>query len=343
MLRKPRGTRRERDMRIQPRALWVAGLLVAAGHLHAASHDAPPHDVHVGILMFDGVQIIDFAGPFEVFGQAGFKVSTVSTDGKPITTHMGLKVTPDFSLATAPALDIVLVPGGHVHDVMKEPAVQAWLKARAQDTDHLLSVCTGSHILATSGLLAGLPATTFHRAFDELAELSPTTRVLRDVRWVDNGRVLTSAGLSSGIDAALHLVERIRGRDRARTLAMHLEYDWRPEEGFVRGLMADRYLPRTHVEWPADMKFERLAAYGDHAEWLERYRIRSGAAPAEFLAAVRRAHAEGTGWTTKSATSSELRLEGRPAPSVAATLIVTVSPRAADGSFELAMRLQLRE
>lgn len=237
-----------------------------AAHVAHAARGEPA--VEVGILLFDGVQIIDFSAPYEVFGAAGFGVVTVSADGRPVTTAMGLRVTPDHSFADAPPFDVLLVPGGEVDDARQDEAILRFVRERSGEARHVLSVCTGAHILAGTGLLDGLAATTFHRSFDGFAALYPEVELVRDQRWVDNGRLVTSAGLSSGIDAALHLVDRLRGADRARSVALHLEYDWKPKGGFVRGNLADRYLPRLNaIEWPHDANFERVLSVGDERHW----------------------------------------------------------------------------
>lgn len=159
----------------------------------------------VAILMFDEVQIIDFAAPYEVFGQAKFEVFTVSKNGKPVTTAMGLSVNPHYSFANMPEADAILVPGGDTGKVMHDQQVLSWLKTQQVKVGHILSVCTGAHILAEAGLLDGKAATTFHRALDNFEKDYPAIAVKRQQRFVDNGQIVTSAGLSSGIDASLHL------------------------------------------------------------------------------------------------------------------------------------------
>src|SRR5690606_19498391 len=114
----------------------------------------------------------------------------------------------------------------------------------------------------------------------------PKVDVVRDVRWVDNGRMVTSAGLSSGLDAALHVVERLRGTDQARSVAMRLEYDWQPDGGFVRSLMADRYAPKeleSAVDWPADMAIRTDVSVGDRHQWRSVYQVTSATKGTELL------------------------------------------------------------
>lgn len=250
--------------------------------------NAPEHEpaIRVGILLFDGVQIIDFAGPYEVFGAAGLGVVTVSHDGKPVTTAMGLKVTPDASFADAPPFDVLLVPGGDVAHAETDVPLLEFVRTRGHSSREVLSVCTGAFILAGSGVLDGLQATTFTPRIGELARRYPAVHVVKDVRWTDNGRITTSAGLSSGIDAALHVVGRLRGVEQARSVALHLEYDWKPEGGFIRSRMADRYLPKSAlqsaVDWPGDLVMSQQFSVGDAQQWRMRFDVQS-ATPAEEM------------------------------------------------------------
>lgn len=253
-------------------------LLCAALPRPASAANLPESkpEVTVGIVLFDGVQIIDFAGPYEVFGTAGFGVVTLTRDGKPITTTMGLTVTPDHDFANAPEFDVLLVPGGSVDEAQKDPALLDFIRSSAGAARHVLSVCTGAHILGATGLLDGLQATTFHGALDTLASQNPEVDVVRDVRWTDNGKIISSAGLSSGLDAALHVVARLRGLDVARGTALHMEYDWQPEGGFVRTRMADRYMPTLqNVAWPEDTRFDRTISVGDEQSWRMHFDVTS--------------------------------------------------------------------
>ena len=255
-------------------------------------------DIRVGIILFDAVEIIDFAGPYEIFGEAGFAVATVSRDGKPVTTEMGLKVTPDHAFAHAPAIDLLLVPGGDVADAMNDPDMLRFVRERTATARIVMSVCTGSHILAAAGILDGLQATTFHRRLAKFEADFPKVKVVRDVRWTDNGKVITSAGLSSGMDAAFHAVARLRGLDAARTAALVLEYDWKPEGGFVRTLMADRYFPafKADATWPADLKTEQLSALGDTTRWRQRLAVRTSTAPDALLTLLAASVEAAGGW-----------------------------------------------
>ncbi len=252
--------------------------------------NAEQRSTRVGILMFDGVEIIDFAGPYEVFGQAGFDVFTVSADGARVTTAMKLKVDVDHSFATAPQADVLLIPGGDVERAERDVRTLEFIKKQAVDADQVLSVCTGSFVLAATGLLDGRKATTFHGAFESFAKRYPTIEVVRDVRWADSGKLVTSAGLSSGLDAAIHIVAQVRGVDAARTVASTLEYDWAPgaRDGYIRGLMADQ-----HVRYPADMtlpegtQIHPVRSIGDQQRWNTVFHVTSSVDQQSFIDRVR--------------------------------------------------------
>lgn len=294
--------------------LFGATFLLSAGVSARAAHEAHSEPkIRVGIILFDGVEIIDFGAPYEVFGNAGFGVETLSPDGKPVTTAMGLKVTPDRAFAQAPAYDVLLVPGGDVGEARRDTRILDFLRTRSKDAKAVLSVCTGASILGATGLLDGLKATTFKPRIDDLAKDYPKVNVVRDVRWVDNGVMITSAGLASGIDAALHVVARLRGLEIARSTAVHLEYDWNPQGGFVRTLLADRYLPNLDaIQWPADANFDQRYAYGDREHWRARYVTPTKAKPQELLALIAAGMDKAGGWKKEAEASTwTAQREGR--------------------------------
>jgi putative intracellular protease/amidase len=195
----------------------------------------------VAILLFEGVQIIDFTGPFEVLGQAGYDVITVSANPS-VKTNMGMRVTSDFTFANCPEVGIFIIPGGNISGTRASVEAVQWIKQYAEKSDLVMSVCNGALILAETGLLNGLTATTYHNAISELKKDFPNTKVVSDQRFVDNGKFITTAGLSSGIDGAFHIVEKLKGRAKAQTVALNLEYDWKPGDNYVRASLADKYL-----------------------------------------------------------------------------------------------------
>lgn len=186
----------------------------------------------VAVLIFDEVEVLDFAGPFEVFGVCGrwdntpyFQVYTVSLDGGIVAARNGLRVAAAYSVATMPKPDIFVVPGGYgVRALLGNPQLQAVIRQQHAAAEQLLSVCTGAWLLADAGVLAGLRATTYHTGFDRLQELEPTLTLVKGERWVDNGKVVTSAGVSAGIDMALHVVAKLLGKQVADKTARYMEY-----------------------------------------------------------------------------------------------------------------------
>ncbi len=180
----------------------------------------------VAVLIFDGVQIIDYTGPWEIFGGAGFEVFSVAKSTEAINTVYGMAVVPQYDLKNHPRADILLIPGGNVFATQSDPEIQEWLNKQAEQAEVVLSVCNGAFILAKSGLLNGLKATTTRGLINGLPNAGTNITIVKDVRYVDNGKIITSGGLSAGMDAALHVVERIHGKQFADQLAYGLEYQW---------------------------------------------------------------------------------------------------------------------
>mgnify|MGYP001219780583 FL=1 len=186
----------------------------------------------VGILVFDNVEVLDFAGPFEVFavtaelaGQQHFKTVLVGAQDRVYTAVNGMKVLPNDSFADGHAYDLLVVPGGFgtralVHDAQ----VMAWVKAQAAGGEIVMSVCSGALVLATVGLLEGRRATTHHEVMHELAAVSPRITCVHDQRYVDEGAVITCGGISAGIDGSLHVVRRLLGDEAAARTAAYMEY-----------------------------------------------------------------------------------------------------------------------
>ncbi len=188
----------------------------------------------LAILLFDDVEVLDFCGPFEVFSVANrftdppaFNVLTVAEKPGPVLTRGGLSVNPHHRLADCPRPDLLLVPGGQgTRKEMHNPALIDWIKNVAGKAELLLSVCTGALLLGRAGLLDGLEATTHHGAIDLLRQTAPTTTVVTDRRFVDNGRVVCSAGIAAGIDMSLYVVAKLLGHEVAERTARQMEYPW---------------------------------------------------------------------------------------------------------------------
>lgn len=187
---------------------------------------------NVAILLFDEVEVLDFAGPFEVFAAASelhddslFWVFTVAAAIGPIHTRNGLSVNPDYCLNTAPCADVLIVPGGiGTRTLMQDAVICDWIAAAARQAELTLSICSGALLLAKAGLLAGLRATTHHQVIALLREVAPDTEIVTDRRYVDNGRIVTAAGISAGIDASLYVVGRLCGEAASARTSAYMEY-----------------------------------------------------------------------------------------------------------------------
>lgn len=190
----------------------------------------------IGILLFPGVEELDAIGPWEVlsywarsFPADGWEVFCFSADGKPVTCAKGLTIEAHHSMADMPGLDVLLHPGGlGTRPQLHDDQHLEWVRSQRRTVPLMTSVCTGSLVFAAAGLLAGRPATTHWASLDRLAELDPTIEVRTEERFVDDGDVVTSAGISAGIDMALHLVARLASPERAREVRRGIQYDPQP-------------------------------------------------------------------------------------------------------------------
>jgi len=193
----------------------------------------------LGIVVFDEIEVLDFCGPFEVFSvtrlneerrreePSPFEVLLVSQFNRTITTTGGMKVLPDFTFENCPALDILIVPGGWGTRIeMGNEAMLSFVRARAMNVEILASVCTGALILGSAGLLDGLQATTHWRSLQMMQELFPKVRVDSESHVIQQGKIITSAGISAGIDMALHIVSYYYGKNVSRSTARHMEYSF---------------------------------------------------------------------------------------------------------------------
>ncbi|MFF7333512.1 DJ-1/PfpI family protein [Streptomyces sp. NPDC090306] len=191
---------------------------------------------HIGILLFSDVEELDAVGPWEVlsywtrvFPEDRWAAFCFSSDGNPVTCAKGLTIGSHFSTADMPAPDVLVHPGGRgTRPLLTDDRHLDWVRGMRRSVPLMTSVCTGSLVFAAAGLLAGRPATTHWGALEQLGELDPTIDVRPDERFVDDGDTITSAGVSAGIDMALHLVARLSSPERAREVRRGIQYDPRP-------------------------------------------------------------------------------------------------------------------
>lgn len=256
------------------------------------------------VLLFDGVQIIDYTGPWEAFGRVG-DVYGVSETGEAITTSMGMRVVPNHAFADAPAPDVVVIPGGGnsgepgsnpygVGAQLERPAVIDWIRSNAERATAVLSVCNGAFLAQRAGLLDGESATTTAGYLGYLASIAPGTRVVPD-RVVDNGKVVTAGGLSSGIDGALHVIDRLEGHGAAMLVALGMEYDWDPGRAWSRAQLADFHIPGG-LYTPFASAATLVDMRSDPTEAEEVYRVPTSETPDALVAAID-ATWDPAGWT----------------------------------------------
>ncbi|WP_411103091.1 DJ-1/PfpI family protein [Streptomyces sp. cmx-4-9] len=190
----------------------------------------------IGILLFPGVEELDAVGPWEVLSfwtrtcpDDGWAVSCISADGGPVTCAKGLTVQAHRSFAGLPAPEVLVHPGGRgTRPQLRDAGHLEWVRRQRRTVPLMAAVCTGSLVFAAAGLLRGRPATTHWASLDLLRELDPTVDVREDERFVDDGAIITSAGISAGIDMALHLVGRLGSPERARQVRRGIQYDPQP-------------------------------------------------------------------------------------------------------------------
>jgi transcriptional regulator GlxA family with amidase domain len=200
--------------------------------------------LQTGIYVYPEVEVLDFAGPFEVFSTASrvarrldpaapppFAVSLLAADPGPVRGRGGFTVVPDHTLANHRPLDVLLVPGGVHEPELARAAVIDWIARQGRAARLVASVCTGAFLLARAGLLAGLEVTTHWEDCADLQAAFPELRVREGVRWVEHDRIMTSAGISAGLDMSLRIVARLAGQELAERTARQMDYDWHQREG----------------------------------------------------------------------------------------------------------------
>jgi transcriptional regulator GlxA family with amidase domain len=196
----------------------------------------------IAIVLFDDVEVLDFAGPFEVFSIAGkrstgvaYEVFTVA-EKSTVAARNQLIITPNYTFANCPTPDIFLIPGGGGYHPdgtpfgsrreMNNPVMLQWINHHFEKAELVLSVCTGALILAKAGLLENLEATTHFMAVEALKAIATTTKVSPEKRWVDNGKIVLSAGVSAGIDMSFHVLDKLQGKEVAQEAAQYMQYDY---------------------------------------------------------------------------------------------------------------------
>lgn len=191
---------------------------------------------HFGILLFDDMELMDFAGPYEVFTAVNVvreemlcNIYTISETGSTIKTINGLQVLSDFSIDNCLQPDILIIPGGNgTRQLVNNFSFIHWLKKSAEKAEIVFSVCSGARLLAKAGLLDGKEFTTHHLVYEDVAQLAPSAKLKKEKRFTDNGNVMTAGGITAGIDLSLYIVEKLFGQSTAKKVQVYMEYgDWR--------------------------------------------------------------------------------------------------------------------
>lgn len=198
---------------------------------------------------------------------------------------MGMSVNPKYSFDNAPEPNVLLVPDGDVRAQLNNPTMK-WLQYKAKNAEIVMSVCNGAFILPKAGLLDGLEATTTSNLIPMLREAAPKVKVADDRRFVDNGRIITTAGLSSGIDGSLHVIEKLFGRDTAQMAALGMEYNWDPDSKFVRAALADKYLSFNYDVKVREGSWVPTNRTGTADRWQNTWDVRTDSSASELLESI---------------------------------------------------------
>jgi len=191
---------------------------------------------NVGIFLYDDVEVLDFAGAFEVFTATNelnnnelFKTFIISPFGQTVITRNNLKILPDYGCSHYPDIDILVIPGGDGSKAAsRHRVIKNWFKHAYENTEMALSICTGIRFFAEQNFLDGMKVTTHHSAFEEIRKTAPKAEVLENERFTDNGKLLTAAGVSAAIDLSLYVVEKLEGKTIAQKTRAYMEYgDWK--------------------------------------------------------------------------------------------------------------------
>ena len=255
----------------------------------------------VAILLFNRADIMDVSGPISVFEHAGLNIMTFAKTNDPVQIGMNLELKPDFTLQNLPKVDVLVFPGGGLAETNPgDTAIVQFIKERYDSTEVVFSVCSGAFFLGEAGILDGQKATTFASLIPLLTQNYPKTIALNNVKYTDNGKVVTSAGLSSGIDAAFHVVSKYYGVGRAQDIANHMEYPWKREHDYARSQLADNYLLslRSLLSLFSTSFFH---SQGDNNSWEMRFVLTKEMSPANIIALLAKELQRRPDWKQQSA------------------------------------------
>ncbi|GAB4248314.1 MAG: hypothetical protein Tsb0034_27700 [Ekhidna sp.] len=267
-----------------------------------------PRRITAGMLLFKGADIMDVTGPWSVFTHNHVQVLTFAKSKEAVTIGGAMELTPDFTLETLPDVDILVFPGsGLAESNPGDSAIQQFIKQRASSTEVLFSVCSGAFFLAEAGLLNGQQATTFASLIPVLKENYPEVNVVNNLKYTDNGQVVTTAGLSSGIDGTFHVISKFRGQGRVQDVANHMEYPWSQSTDYARSQLADKFIIGMK-EVTSLFATSYLSSHGDMNSWTYSYELTDQVPPHKVLEVIQHELQKTGRWELTQ--SGEERFEG---------------------------------
>ncbi len=259
----------------------------------------------VGILIFNGADVMDVTGPLSVFEHAGFRVVTIGLSSDEVRIGHTLKIAPDFTPDHVPDIDVLVLPGGGMAESNPgHQVIQKLIQDVRDSADILFSVCSGAFFLGEAGLLEGQEATTFASLIPDLSSAYPTAIVRNDVKYTDNGKIVTSSGLSSGMDAALHVVSKYIGMGRAQNIANHMEYEWSRASDYARTQLAENFiigLQHMMLLFSSEFHFSQ----GDQDSWLYKFKIDDSVQPDLVISLLEKEIMKLDNWEIKKRNMSE--------------------------------------
>lgn len=232
-------------------------------------------------LVSDGTLPLDYAGAYEVLGQARMRVFTIGKTLNAITLASNMQIIPNYSIDNAPEFDILVVPSSFDQDTI----VINWIRKRAEKVEHILTVCGGVTPVYDAGLLDGKTITSYGPLIDHLKAHAKNAKVVTDKRFVDNGKVITCGSYVSGIDGALYLVSKIYGIPRAQEVANNIEYNWDREYKYVRAKLADNWLA-PFIDFGPPLRGKVLTYEGDETQWVAGYEVERQESFKEFYSQI---------------------------------------------------------
>ncbi len=259
----------------------------------------------VGMLLYNGADIMDVTGPWSVFEHARFNIITAAKTKETVSLGMSMELKPDFTLENMPEVDILVIPGGGPAEMNQDMEIVEWIKKRYENTETLFSVCSGAFFLGLAGLLDENEATTFSSLIPSLSRQFPKSKVLNNVKYTDNGKIVTSAGLSSGVDAAFHVVSKYYGQGRAQDIANHMEYAWNIKTEYARTQLADNYLQSIRSLVGLFAK-KYTYSHGDNQKWEYRFLLTQQLSHTKIINLVKGQLDNMENWKTSTANQNSI-------------------------------------